>query len=136
MPVTGDSMVILSSRRRVSPIFAVILRDWSESLGVAPVGMSRVLWAETGARSAIVLAMFAAAFAFWIAIRGRPRLRALRLTVGGMATALILWPLWAATQDYLFLFSILPSLWPWLAAASGLAGLSLAAVALTPDRML
>ncbi len=26
---------------------AVILRDWSESLGVAPVSMSRVLWAET-----------------------------------------------------------------------------------------
>jgi hypothetical protein len=128
-------MVILSSHRRVSPLFAVILRDWSGSLGVAPVGMSRVLWAEAGAHSAIVLAVFAAAFAFWIPLRGRPRLRALRLTVGGMATALILWPRWAAMQDNLFLFSVLPSLWPWLAAASGLAGLSLAAVALTPERV-
>lgn len=127
--------MILSNSQRAWPVFAVILRDWSESLGVAPVGMSRVLWAEMGARSAIVLAVFAAAFAFWIALRGRPRVRALRLTVGGMAAALILWPLWAAMQDYLFLFSILPSLWPWLAAASGLAGLGLVAVALTPERV-
>ena len=127
--------MILSNSQRAWPVFAEILRDWSESLGVAPVGMSRVLWAEMGARSAIVLAVFAAAFAFWIALRGRPRVRALRLTVGGMAAALILWPLWAATQDYLFLFSILPSLWPWLAAASGLAGLGLVAVALTPERV-
>jgi hypothetical protein len=52
-----------------------------------------------------------------------------------MATALILWPRWAAMQDNLFLFSVLPSLWPWLTAASGLAGLSLAAVALTPERV-
>jgi CubicO group peptidase (beta-lactamase class C family) len=98
VPDSGDGIVILSNSQRAWPLVAVILWDWSESLGVAPVGMSRVLWAETGARSAIVLAVFAAAFALWIALRGRPRLRALRLTVGGMAAALILWPLWAATK--------------------------------------
>lgn len=135
VPDSGDGIVTLSNSQRAWPLFAVILRDWSESLGVAPVGMSRVLWAERGARSAIVLVVAAAALAFWIALRRRPRLRAVRFTVGGMAAALILWPLWAATQDYVFLFSILPGLWPWLASASGFAGLSLAAAALAPGRV-
>jgi len=37
-------------------------------------------------------------------------------------------------QEYLFVFSVLPGLWPWLGVASGLAGLCLAAVALIPER--
>jgi hypothetical protein len=45
-----------------------------------------------------------------------------------------LWPLWASGQDYLFMFSILPGLWLWLGIASGLAGVSLVVVAVTPDR--
>ena len=53
---------------------------------------------------------------------------------GGIAALLILWPLWATAQDYLFLFSILPGLWPWLGLASGLAGAVLAALALGPER--
>jgi hypothetical protein len=96
--------------------------------------MARVLWAEAAARIAIALALTVAVVAFWVARRGRRRLRLVRVSAGGIAAALILWPLWAATRDWLFLFSILPGLWPWLGAASGLAGLGLATMAFVPER--
>lgn len=134
VPETGDGIVILSNSQRAWPLFAVILRDWSENIGVAPVGMARVLWAETAARAAIFVLVAAAATMPWIAHRGRSRPRIVRIGAGGLAAILILWPHWAAVQDYLFLFSILPGLWPWLGAASGLAGLSIGLLALVPER--
>ncbi|MBS0123274.1 serine hydrolase domain-containing protein [Thetidibacter halocola] len=134
VPETGDGIVILSNSQRAWPLFAAVLRDWSESLGVAPVGMARVLWAEKAARVGIALGLVVAALGLGIALRGRRGGPATRIGAGGIAAALILWPLWAAAQNYLFLFSILPGLWPWLGAASGLAGVGLAAVALGPRR--
>ncbi|WP_290648954.1 serine hydrolase domain-containing protein [Aquisalimonas sp.] len=134
VPETGDGIIILSNSQRAWPVFAAILRDWSGSLGVAPVGMARVLWAETAARTAIVLALVGATLTFWIAHLGRPRPRVVRVGAGGIAVALIVWPLWAAAQDYLFLFSILPGVWPWLGAASAVAGLGLGTMALVPVR--
>ncbi|MGG7646389.1 serine hydrolase domain-containing protein [Rhodovulum sp. YNF3179] len=132
VPDTGDGIVILSNSQRAWPLFAMILRDWSESLGVAPVGMARVLWAEWLARGAITLCLVVAALGGWTAVRRTRRPAIPRLMAGGAATALIAWPIWAAAQDYLFLFSILPGLWPWLGAASGLAGAGLGALALAP----
>ena len=96
--------------------------------------MARVLWAEKAARVGIALGLVVAALGLGIALRGRRRGPYTRIAAGGIAAALILWPLWAAAQDYLFLFPILPGLWPWLGVASGLAGLGLAAVALGPRR--
>ena len=52
----------------------------------------------------------------------------------GIGEVLVLWPLRAAAQDYLVLFSILPGLWPVLGAISGIAGLVLVALALAPAR--
>jgi CubicO group peptidase (beta-lactamase class C family) len=134
VPETGDGIVILSNSQRAWPLFAALLRDWSEGLGVAPVGMTRVLWAERAARIGIVLGPLVGAFGIWVASRPGRRPRFTRVTAGGVAATLILWPLWAASQDYLFLFSILPGFWHWLGAASGLAGLGLAALTLAPER--
>ena len=134
VPETGDGIVILSNSQRAWPLFAAILRDWSGSLGVAPVGMARVLWAERAARGAIALGFSVAALGLWGAYRGGRRSTLVRSAAGAVAAVLILWPLWAAAQDYLFLFSILPGLWPWLGAALALAGLGLLAIALTPER--
>lgn len=134
VPETGDGIVILANSQRAWPLFAAILRDWSEGLGVAPVGMTRILWAEHAARTGIAAALAVATLAAWRALRGRRRGRIARIGAGALAAALILWPLWAAAQEYLFLFSILPGLWPWLGAAWGLAGLGLAALALAPER--
>ncbi|WP_366656522.1 serine hydrolase domain-containing protein [Fodinicurvata sp. EGI_FJ10296] len=134
VPETGDGIVILSNSQRAWPLFAAILRDWSESLGVEQVGMARVLWAETAARATIALLIAGAVLALWLAFRGRPRRHVTRIGVGGIAAALMLWPLWAAAQDYLFLFSILPGLWPWLGVASALCGIGLTAIAIGPER--
>jgi CubicO group peptidase (beta-lactamase class C family) len=134
VPETGDGIVILSNSQRAWPLFAAILRDWSASLGVAPVGMTRVLLAETAARVGIALGLLVGAFVIWIASRPGRRPWSARGMAGGVAAALILWPLWAAAQEYLFVFSILPGLWPWLGATSGLAGVGLAALALAPER--
>ncbi len=133
VPESGDGIVILSNSQRAWPLLAALVREWSESLGVAPVGMARVLWAETAARIAIALALVVAFFAARVAY-ARRRPHTLRIAAGIVATVLIGWPLWAAAQNYLFLFSILPGLWPWLGAASGVAGLGLASLALMPER--
>jgi len=134
VPETGDGIVILSNSQRAWPLFAAVLRDWSDSLGVAPVGMARVIWAETAAWLFIALALTGAALALWIALLNRPQAGIVRGSAGGVALALATWPLWAATQDYLFLFSILPGIWPWLGAASAFAGLGLATMAIMPGR--
>ncbi|MGI1660946.1 serine hydrolase domain-containing protein [Palleronia sp. KMU-117] len=134
VPETGDGIVILSNSQRAWPLFAAVLRDWSDSLGVAPVGMARVLWAETAARIAIPLLVTASAIVLWIAYCAWSRPPVARIGAGLLSAPLALWPVFAATQDYLFLFSILPGLWPWLAAASCLTGFSLAVFALAPAR--
>jgi hypothetical protein len=92
-----------------------------------------VLWAERAARGAIALGLAMAALGLWRAYRGARCPLPVRVLAGGVAVALILWPLWAASRDYLFLFSILPGVWPVLAAASALAGLGLAALAVAPE---
>ncbi|KQI71388.1 hypothetical protein AN191_13860 [Loktanella sp. 5RATIMAR09] len=130
VPETGDGIVILSNSQRAWPLFADVLRVWSESLGVQPVAMTRVLWAETAARVVIAGLGIVAALALWVAVACASRTRAVRAIAGAASAALIVWPLWAAAQDYLFLFSILPGLWLWLAASCGIAGLCLAAFTL------
>lgn len=132
VPETGDGIVILSNSQRAWPLFAEVLRVWSESLGVQPVGMARILWAETATRVTIAVLGSLGALALWFAILGARRTPAVRGVAGVMSVALAIWPLWAVSQDYLFLFSILPGLWPWLAASSGIAGVGLAALALGP----
>ena len=134
VPDTGDGIVILSNSQRAWPLFAAVLRDWSESLGVEPVGMSRVLRAETAARGAIAAALATAALTLWLALAGGARSRIVRRCAAGIGAALILWPVWAAAQDYLFLFSILPGVWPWLGAASGLTGMAMITFALASER--
>ena len=131
VPDSGEGIVILANSQRAWPLFAMILKEWSVHLGVTTVGMSRVLWAQVGARVLIGLMLAVSLLALWSVVAGRPARRAIRVGAGVAGSALILWPLWAVMQDYLFVFSILPGLWTWLAAASVVAGLSLFAVALS-----
>ncbi len=47
----------------------------------------------------------------------------------------MVWPLWTAAQEHRAPLAILSGLWPWLAGAAWrLAGLSVAAGALVPER--
>lgn len=125
VPETGDGIVILSNSQRSWPLFAAVLREWSLSLGVEPVGMSRLLWAEITGRATFVILLAVAVAAGYGAASGRGGRPATRVLATCAAIPLLAWPLWIVVQDYVFLFSILPGLWPWLAAASGMAGLAL-----------
>ncbi|MCU4653449.1 beta-lactamase family protein [Roseibacterium sp. SDUM158016] len=129
VPETGDGIVILSNSQRAWPLFAAVLREWSGSLGVEPVGMARVLWAETVAKVAVAALLAAGVLAAWSAARGAGGGAGGAAAAGISGVVLIGWPIWAARQDYLFLFSILPGLWPLLAVASILSGLALLALA-------
>jgi hypothetical protein len=134
VPDSGEGIVILANSQRAWPLFAMILKKWSGHLGVDPVGMSPVLWAETGARVLIGLMLTVSLLALWWGVAGRPVGRVLRRRAGVAGGLLILWPLWAGLQDYVFLFSILPGLWTWLAVVSVLTGLALSTVALCATR--
>ena len=134
VPETGDGIVILSNSQRAWPLFAAILREWSLSLGVEPVGMSRVLRAETMARTVMALLLAVTVAAGYGAASGRAVRPAARTLAAIAGIPLIAWPLWVATQDYVFVFSILPGLWPWLAAASGVSGLALLTLAAVAHR--
>jgi CubicO group peptidase (beta-lactamase class C family) len=98
-----------------------------------PDGAARITPRDLLSHSAGI-GLVLAALSLRTALRGGQRPLVARIMSGAIGTALVLWPLWAAAQAYLFLFSILPGLWPWLGAASGLAGLGLASVALGPRR--
>lgn len=126
VPETGDGIVLLSNSQRAWPLFAALLDEWSDFLGVAPVGMTRILWAEWAAQTAITILLGIGAAAIFFAFRPGSLPRLLDVPIGLVASGLIAFPVWASLQDYLFVFSILPSLWPWLAVAMTSAGVSLA----------
>lgn len=84
VPETGDGIVILSNSQRAWPLFAALLRVWPDGLGVAHVGMTRVLWAETAARVAIAGLVAFAALSVWLAWHRQYRPRALRVIAAGL----------------------------------------------------
>lgn len=128
VPDTGDGIVLLANSQRAWPLFGHVLRAWSGALGVAPVGMALVTWARPAAWVAVALLAAIAAFVLsrLAAPRGHPWARAGEAVAGlGLIGAVA----WASAQDYLFLFSILPGMMGWLAAASLSTGAALLASA-------
>ncbi len=128
VPDTGDGIVLLANSQRAWPLFGHVLRAWSGALGVAPVGMALVTWARLAAWVAVALlaAIAALVLSRLAAPRGHPWARAGEAVAGlGLIGAVA----WASAQDYLFLFSILPGMMGWLAAASLSTGAALLASA-------
>ncbi len=130
VPESGDAIILLTNSQRAWPLFATVLREWSNALGVAPVGMARVahLWA-LGLALTLGLALGAAAQALRLIIgwrRGRrrwqrPTLARNVLALGGAGLIAIV--AWAARQEYLITDSVLPGLSQWLGLAIAAAGL-------------
>jgi len=141
VPETGDAIILLANSQRAWPLFAAVLGEWSEGLGVAPVGMARVaqIW-TMGLAATIALALGAAVQAWRLAITMRRRQRRLQwpgLWRGILATgggAMIAFVLWAAAQEYLIIYSVLPGLSLWLGLATAAAGMVMAVSAFCPPR--
>ena len=130
LPETGDAIIILANSQRAWPLFAAVLGEWSETLGVAPVGMARVAQVWTlGLVATIGLAFGAGSQALRLAIAVRCGRRSLirpglwrgMLAIGG--GGLIALVLWAAAQEYLILYSVLPGLSLWLGLATAASGM-------------
>jgi CubicO group peptidase (beta-lactamase class C family) len=133
VPETGDAIVLLSNSQRAWPLFAELLAAWSAELGVRPVGMARILHVLQALTLAMILAAGAALVLVLRVGRGviAGRLRPAPFAPGGrraraafaVAAAGIAGALgWAATRDYLLVFSVAPHLSGPLAAACGALG--------------
>ncbi len=137
VPETGDAIVLLANSQRAWPLFGHILRAWSTSLGVEPVRMSRVTWASPVAWTIIAACLAAAATlahrAVFLLRHGSPvtagcaRRRTVRALGAASGVGLLAAVAWTSTQEYLFLFSVLPSTTRWLGAAMVVLALALIA---------
>ena len=132
VPATGNAIVLLSNSQRAWPMFAGILDAWSADLNVDPVGMARLSWARPGALGAIAALVLTALLSAAFALSGATLERAWRVAIGMAGLGLIAAPLWAMSQTYLFIFSILPGLTPWLGGAAISAGAGLLLLAVSP----
>lgn len=130
IPETGDGIIMLSNSQRAWPLFAAVLEHWSGQVGAAPVGMSRILAAGRWARIVTGALGLLAAAGFVLAWQRRRLPVSLRIICGAAGGVMIGVPVWMAAQDYLFIFSILPALWPWLALSMAVFGLSLLVLSL------
>jgi len=120
VPETGDGIVLLTNSQRAWPLFGHILRAWSASLGVEPVRMSRVTLAAPVAWVMIGLCVLASVGLLGRSILPPPQHGESRMRRGPRRTTRVLAATgglvllgsvgWASAQEYLFLFSILPSL--------------------------
>lgn len=128
VPETGDGIVILTNSQRSWPFFSAVLGAWAKWSGHTSVGMGTIIRTEPGMQLLIALLMVASLWQMWRLGSGlmsgqrrfAPFLRKTRLLRLGAASlsALLTWVLvWSARQEYLFLFSIFPTLCGWLGAA-------------------
>lgn len=125
VPASGDGIVIMTNSQRSWPVIARVLEDWTQWKELGPVGMAVITRVDAAAWIAIALIVVVVA---WLLLRvgrglvsGRRRVApfsghaALWRGVQGMAALLLAAGLvWAATRDYLFVWSVLPRAWPWL----------------------
>lgn len=142
VPETGDAIVLLANSQRAWPLFSHVLRAWSQTLGVEPVRMARIVWAAPLAWLIIGVCLLAAAILVTRAVLRRrtgvgagsgARAGLVIRTVAVLGGLVLLASVaWASAQNYLFLFSILPATTVWLGLAVAIFAVGLLVWALMP----
>jgi hypothetical protein len=116
VPETGDAIVILTNSQRSWPFISIVLSDWARWRSFPSVGMGRIVWAHLGL-SAVIGMLFSASILVAVelirAYRSQQRIR-LRLLRFNIAFVLLGTVAYSASQEYLFISSVFPSLTVWL----------------------
>ncbi|HHT68172.1 MAG TPA: beta-lactamase family protein [Firmicutes bacterium] len=116
VPETGDAIVILTNSQRSWPFISIVLSDWARWRSFPSVGMGRIVWAHLGL-SAVIGMLFSASILVAVelirAYRSQQRIR-LRLLRFNIACVLLGTVAYSASQEYLFISSVFPSLTVWL----------------------
>jgi CubicO group peptidase (beta-lactamase class C family) len=125
-PETGDAIVILTNSQRSWPFIAGVLNGWARWRGFPALGMTRILlgecilWALVGL---IIAAAFFQIISMGIRLAGSNinfvplqlgRIRIHRKAQFGISIAVLGGLLWCASQRYLFLTSVFPTVSWWL----------------------
>jgi hypothetical protein len=144
VPETGDGIVLLANSQRSWPFFAHVLSDWAAWNGVPAVRMGRIVPATMTLRGVIILLVVLSVTQAWRIGHGlrsgrrrfaplAPRSRPLRVVQMVLFTVLAggLW--WSVNQEYLFVSSIFPTLYVWLAAALAVVAAASLMTALCPS---
>ena len=116
VPETGDAIVILTNSQRSWPFISIVLSDWARWRSFPSVGMGRIVWAHLGL-SVVIGMLFSAsilvALDLFGAYRGQRRIgfRLLRFNIALVSLGTLAY---SASQEYLFISSVFPSLTAWL----------------------
>ena len=143
VPDAGDAIVILVNSQRAWPLFAEVMREWSKWAGIAPVGMAHLTTVIFVLQVAIGLLIIASLGQILRIGRGLVMNQrsfaplaneawTVRLLQGLSATFLFSVLVWERSQDYLFLWSIIPHVFSWFEFAILVAAVALAVTAAVP----
>jgi len=143
VPDSGNGIVMLVNSQRAWPLFAKVLRDWSKWAGIAPVGMAHlttVIFVLQVIIGLLIIASLGQIFRIGQGlVMGKRSFAPLanvawtvRLIQGLLATFLFWVLIWERSQDYLFLWSIIPHVFSWFEFAIFVAALALAVTAAAP----
>ncbi|MEL7608940.1 MAG: serine hydrolase domain-containing protein [Bacillota bacterium] len=144
VPKTGDGIVILTNSQRSWPFIASLLNGWTHWRGFSPPGMARILYAECAlwAAAGLILSsvLFLAAGIIAGLVNGGRAFAPPRFGRAGLVhvfelgacIALAAGFAWCASQKYLFLTSVFPTVSPWLGACAVAAAAALSMAAFFP----
>jgi CubicO group peptidase (beta-lactamase class C family) len=143
VPEDGRGIVILTNSQRSWPFISYILSDWAKWAGYGSVGMGKIIWGKNVLRVLVGLILFVALWQIYNIMKGLlsgnrklssplKEFTLLRLLQFMLSTLLIAALIWAVTQPYLNITSLMPVVSVWLGYAILIAALVLLASALFP----
>lgn len=125
IPETGNGIVILTNSQRSWPFIANILNDWGRWMGLASLGMGKIILGQRVLWTLIVIVWFIILWQLWrlgkVFIYDRPKFSPISNKASSLRVAQILFSLiliagflWCINQDYLFISSVFPVVSRWL----------------------
>ena len=146
VPETGKAIVILTNSQRSWPLFARVLRAWSDHNGTGALGMEIII---TGARALGALTALFLTLVLWGALKlvkdlrtgkrhlgsRRPEIQLQSMLQIGFGLTITGGLIWFFNQEYTFLSVVFPRTTPWVGRSLGAAALLLICQGFFPRRI-